>query len=171
MDFGYGERILTSISTIWIFALFSLGIRHLPWRFLFSGGSRLKFGLSLSIILMQPQAIYLSSIKQHKESIFFYCSWCEPWFCVYSGLAQRYTAEYIVLVIIGVILYLPVALTESNSTLILNMNAFFNIVSAFWFKGQKIATLYFIDSGYSIFQHATLHTKCEFGLIHGNSQS
>lgn len=39
------------------------------------------------------------------------------------------------------------------------MNGFFNVVGAFWFKGKPIATLYFLNTGFSIFEHAMHYTQ------------
>ncbi|AQZ12677.1 hypothetical protein BZL39_E00140 [Zygosaccharomyces parabailii] len=72
---------------------------------------------------------------------------------------QITSGGYIVSVVIGVVLFLPVALIESKSTFTLNMEGFFNIVSAFWFEGQPITSLYFLNFGYAIFQHAMHFTQ------------
>lgn len=66
---------------------------------------------------------------------------------------------FVVSIIIGIVLYLPVALVESKSSFTLNMNGFFNVVGAFWYKGRPMATLYFLNFGYSIFQHAMHFTQ------------
>lgn len=66
---------------------------------------------------------------------------------------------FVVSIIIGIVLFLPVALVESKSAFTLNMNGFFNVVGAFWYKGRPMATLYFLNFGYSIFQHAMHYTQ------------
>lgn len=72
---------------------------------------------------------------------------------------QLSAGGYVVSIIIGVVLYVPVALIESKSTFTLDMDGFFNIISAFWFKGEPIASLYFLNFGDSVFQHAMHFTQ------------
>lgn len=73
--------------------------------------------------------------------------------------AQLGAGGYLVSALIGILIFVPVALVEYRSTFELNMNGFFNVVGAFWFKGKPIATLYFLNTGFSIFEHAMHYTQ------------
>lgn len=61
---------------------------------------------------------------------------------------------YIVSVIIGLALFLPLSLIESKANFTVSLAPFFEIVSAFWFKGQPIALMYFYTMGFGTMQHA-----------------
>lgn len=72
---------------------------------------------------------------------------------------QLRAGGYIVSLIIGIIMYLPVGLIESRTSFSLNMSMLFNVIGAFWLKGQPIATLYFLSFGFSSLQHAMHYTQ------------
>lgn len=61
---------------------------------------------------------------------------------------------YIVAVIISLCLFVPLALIESKSNFEVSLASFFEIVSAFWFKGEPLALMYFYTTGFGIMQHA-----------------
>ena len=60
---------------------------------------------------------------------------------------------FIVSVIIGVILYIPISLVEARANANLTIDMFFYIVGANWFKGNPLRVLYFYSIGYGIIQH------------------
>lgn len=61
---------------------------------------------------------------------------------------------YFVSVILGAILFVPVCLVEAQSTLVVSLQAFFNLIGALWYKGEPLAVLYFMNFGFSSLQHA-----------------
>lgn len=61
---------------------------------------------------------------------------------------------YIVSMIIAACLFLPLALIESRSNFEVSLAPFFQVISAFWLKGQPIALMYFYMSGFATMQHA-----------------
>lgn len=96
----------------------------------FSGGFKTEVW-TLYKHLTNATAAHLPVCNKIAQLNFFNFSLCGPRFRVCRGLAQFTFGGYIVSVIIGVIFYLPVALTESNSNLIFNRSGLFNEVSAF----------------------------------------
>ncbi|MDN6268489.1 MAG: small oligopeptide transporter, OPT family [Tetragenococcus koreensis] len=64
---------------------------------------------------------------------------------------------FFVSMLIGCCLYIPLALIESRANMNVSLAPFFEIVSAFWYKGQPLTLLYFYCSGFSTLQHA-MHT-------------
>lgn len=72
---------------------------------------------------------------------------------------------YIVSVILGAALFVPLALIESKSNFEVSLASFFEIVSAFWFKGQPITLMYFYTMGFGTLQHA-MH--CSMGAKIGH---
>lgn len=66
---------------------------------------------------------------------------------------------FIVAIIIGMVLFLPVALVESRSSFLLNMNGILNVIGAFWYKGKPMATLYFLNFSFALYQHAMHFTQ------------
>ncbi|CUM54866.1 unnamed protein product [Debaryomyces fabryi] len=65
---------------------------------------------------------------------------------------------FMVSLLLGCCLYIPLALIESRANTSVSMAPFFEIISAFWYKGQPLTLLYFYCSGFSILQHA-MHTS------------
>lgn len=65
------------------------------------------------------------------------------------------TAEgFFVSIIIGGFLFVPLFPIESRSNMLISLAPFFEIVSAFWYKGQPLTLLYFYCFGFSTLQHA-----------------
>lgn len=65
------------------------------------------------------------------------------------------TAEgFFVSIIIGGLLFVPLSLIESRANMLISLAPFFEIVSAFWYKGQPLTLLYFYCFGFSTLQHA-----------------
>ena len=77
-------------------------------------------------------------------------AFCEGW----QKDTQITSYGFVVAVIIGGSLFIPLSLIESRANLAVGMGTFFNIVSSFWFKGKPIALLYFYLFGFSTIQHA-----------------
>lgn len=59
-----------------------------------------------------------------------------------------------VALIFGGLLFVPLCLVEAKSTIVLNLQAFFNLVGAFWFHGKPMAVMYFMIFGFGTLQHA-----------------
>lgn len=76
-------------------------------------------------------------------------AFCEGW-----PEFQITSAGFVVSLIIGGSLFVPLSLIESRTNLIVPMNVLFYIISAFWFPGKPMALLYFFVFGYSTLQHA-----------------
>ncbi|KAL2313560.1 Oligopeptide transporter [Schizosaccharomyces pombe] len=66
---------------------------------------------------------------------------------------------FVVSMVIGAALYIPLSLIESRSSFTISMQAFFEIVAAFWFNGQPMALLYFYSFGFGTLQHAMHMTQ------------
>lgn len=66
---------------------------------------------------------------------------------------------FVVSIIIGMVLFLPLALLESRSSFLLNMNGILNVIGAFWYKGKPMATLYFLNFAFSLYQHGMHFTQ------------
>lgn len=77
-------------------------------------------------------------------------AFCEGW----GENTQITSYGFVVAFLIGGSLFVPLSLVESRANLTVGMNAFFNIVSAFWFEGQPMALVYFYGFGFSTLQHA-----------------
>lgn len=65
---------------------------------------------------------------------------------------------YIVSALMGMILYVPIALIESKSAFTVSLAPFFYIVCAYWYKGKPITLSFFYAYGYTTLQHA-MHTS------------
>nr|UJH94527.1 ST.14 [Starmerella bombicola] len=61
---------------------------------------------------------------------------------------------FFVSVLIACCLYIPIALVEARANTLININSFFYIVAANWYKGQPVKLLYFYTFGFGIVQHA-----------------
>lgn len=77
-------------------------------------------------------------------------AFCEGW----NRDTQITSYGFIVAIIIGGALYVPLALVESRANLTVSMDSFFNIISAFWFQGKPMSLLYFYMFGFATLQHA-----------------
>lgn len=64
---------------------------------------------------------------------------------------------FIVSILIGFIIIIPVAMIEGKSSFSLNMQGFLELVGANWFKGRPLAVTYFYNSSFGFIQHFT-HT-------------
>ncbi|KAG7192616.1 uncharacterized protein KQ657_001717 [Scheffersomyces spartinae] len=73
---------------------------------------------------------------------------------IWKDIAQISVGGYFVSIILGAILYLPMCMVEAQSTLVINLQAFMNLVSAFWFPGKPLAVLYFTYVGFATLQHS-----------------
>lgn len=60
---------------------------------------------------------------------------------------------YFVSVLIGSIMFVPLSLLEARANTNVSLAAFFEIVSANWYKGNAYKLLYFYSFGFSIIQH------------------
>lgn len=71
---------------------------------------------------------------------------------------------YIVSAIMGMVLYVPIALIESRSAFTVSLAPFFYIVCAYWYKGKPVTLSFFYAYGYTTLQHA-MHTSqsCKIG--------
>lgn len=92
-------------------------------------------------------AVYLGSIVVGLALGF---AFCEGW----RKDTQITSYGFVVALIIGGALFIPLTLIESRSNLTVGMGTFFNIVSSFWFKGKPMALMYFYLFGFSTLQHA-----------------
>lgn len=61
---------------------------------------------------------------------------------------------FIVALVLGGLLYIPLCLIEAKSTVVISLQAFFNLVGAFWFHGKPMAVMYFMMFGFGTLQHA-----------------
>lgn len=61
---------------------------------------------------------------------------------------------FFVAIILGGILYIPLCLVEAQSTIVVSLQSFFNMVGAFWFRGKPLAVMYFMIFGFGTLQHA-----------------
>ncbi|CUM63902.1 uncharacterized protein PRCAT00001490001 [Priceomyces carsonii] len=76
-------------------------------------------------------------------------AFCEGW-----DDSQIRAPGFIVSIVIGAVLYLPLALIESRANITVSLQSFFEIISAFWFKGQPLTLLYFYCFGFATLQHS-----------------
>ena len=83
--------------------------------------------------------------------------------CISLGLGFAFTegwsdapidaGGYIVSIIIGIVLFLPISLVEARANANISIQSFFYIVSANWYKGQPVKLLYFYSFGFGVIQH------------------
>lgn len=74
-------------------------------------------------------------------------------------------AGFFVAVLIGATIFVPIALVEARSSIELSMASFFEVVSAFWFRGQPLTLFYFYWFGFSLLQHA-MHASQSAKIAH-----
>lgn len=77
---------------------------------------------------------------------------------------QLNAGGYIVSALLGMILYVPIALIESRSAFTVSLAPFFYIVCAYWYRGRPVTLSFFYAYGYTVLQHA-MHTSqsCKIG--------
>lgn len=78
------------------------------------------------------------------------CVFCEA----FDNRIQLTAGGFIVSIVLGAILFLPVSLIEAKSTFGMSLESFFHMVGAFWFRGQPLAVMYFMMFGFGTVQHA-----------------
>ncbi|CAK7895401.1 oligopeptide transporter 1 [[Candida] anglica] len=83
-------------------------------------------------------------------------------FCQGWDDAPIKSLAFFMAILIGSLLYVPLALIESRSNFLLSLSSFFDLVSAFWFKGEPLTLLYFYSFGFNTLQksmHITMSAK------------
>jgi OPT family oligopeptide transporter len=77
-------------------------------------------------------------------------AFCEGW----DRDTQITSYAFVVSMVIGGALFVPLSLIESRANLNVGLGSFFDIISAFWFEGEPMTLMYFFSFGYSTLQHA-----------------
>ncbi|CAI8497138.1 unnamed protein product [Hanseniaspora opuntiae] len=60
---------------------------------------------------------------------------------------------FIVSILIGIVIIIPIAMIEGKSAFVLNMQGFLELVGAYWFQGRPLAVTYFYNSSFAFIQY------------------